>query len=384
MAAAFLGLAGRRRWRERVAELGRRVEAPSLRGRAAARRHEAELILARLAGANPGGSSEGERRVVAYAGEAVRLAAALPPESRERLRERVVAGLTGEESLIPLFHLLRLAAMQRARGFEVHFTGLVEGTPHDLVIARDGAEAEVVCETVSAEEGRPLQRGGWCALVDAMNPDLQTWLAAHPGRYVLKVTLPEGLRTTGTDVQVLHRRILDMLQAQRRQEQAADAILKLDPLVLAGAQSAVPAASLRAQFGPEAQLAVAQAGGNMLVLAARAGGGNDISRAVCQRLDGAVARLGGRRPGLVAIFLDDLDRAEWRGLRDRMELEGAVRRSLTTERLRPVTCVSCSSRAEMFGLAPPDAAAEGELRFRNPSHPGGRVAALASALVSTP
>jgi hypothetical protein len=38
---------------------------------------------------------------------------------------------------------------------------------------------------------------------------------------------------------------------------------------------------------------------------------------------------------------------------------------------------------EMFGLAPPDAAPEGELRFRNPSHPAGRVAALAPAVSSS-
>ena len=63
----------------------------------------------------------------------------------------------------------------------------------DLRVTREGVVAEVACETVSAEEGRPVHRGDWCALVDRVHPELQTWLAAHPGRYLLKMTLPEGL-----------------------------------------------------------------------------------------------------------------------------------------------------------------------------------------------
>ncbi|MFC7553782.1 hypothetical protein ACFQU7_18465 [Pseudoroseomonas wenyumeiae] len=105
----------------------------------------------------------------------------------------MLEGLTGEQTLIPLFHLFREAARQRARGFTVHFTGLTEGTSYDLLLERGGVEAELACETVSAEEGRALPTD-WCALMDGINPDLQTWLAAHPGRYLLKMTLPDGIQ----------------------------------------------------------------------------------------------------------------------------------------------------------------------------------------------
>ena len=91
------------------------------------------------------------------------------------------------------------------------FDGLASDTPYDLLIRRDGAEAEVACETISAEEGRPVHRGDWYALVDRVNPELQTWLAAHPGRYLLKMTLPEGL--SGPErLSDLHRRIMGLLQ----------------------------------------------------------------------------------------------------------------------------------------------------------------------------
>ena len=382
--AGFVGLAGAKRWEARMAEIGRRAASPSLAARTLQERHALELMLQRLASPEAlAGAGPADRQLLSYAREAVRLAEALPAEPRKRLRALVLAGLTGEANLIPLFHLLRVAALHRARGFDVRFTGLADGTPHDLVISRGGAEAEIACETVSAEEGRPVLRGDWCAFVDGINPDLQTWLAAHPGKYVLKMTLPEGLRRDVLDVHALQRRIMEMLRDRRRQDSAADAMLKLDPLILAGAQVAVPAAALRALFGPEAHLAIAQGGGNILVLAARAGQASDVARAVCRRIGAAASRLSGNCPGIMAVFLDDMGRQEWRGLRDRMELEGAVRRFLTTPEAKRISAVSCASRMEMFGMAPPDAVPGGELRFRNPAQPTPRDTALLAALASS-
>src|SRR5690349_12747056 len=192
--ARFRALCGDRRWTARLAEIARRASAASLAGRAAQQRHALELALARLATPDAlAKATPAERRVLSYAGEAVALAGTLPAGPRKRLRERIEAGLSGEATLVPLFHLLRTAALHRARGFEVAFTGLAEEAPWDLTITREGETAEVVCETVSAEEGRRVHRGDWCALVDRINPELQTWLAAHPGRYLLKMTLPEGM-----------------------------------------------------------------------------------------------------------------------------------------------------------------------------------------------
>jgi hypothetical protein len=385
IAAAFRRLAGGRAWSARIAELARRAQAGRLSGRAAQQRHALELLLARAA--EPGQRlGPAERRVLAFAREAVTLARTLPAAPRERLKAMVLDGLTGEGTLIPLFHLLRTAALYRTRGFAVTFAGLVEGAPYDLRIARDGAVAEVACETVSADAGRPLHRSDWCALVDRVYPELQTWLAAHPGRYLLKMTLPEGL--SGPDkVAELQRRIMALLAAQKREDASADAVLKLDPLVLAGAQAgtALPL-SLREQFGPEAHLAVTadRNGRSVFVLAARASRENAVAEAVVARARlAAQTRLSGAAPGILAMFIDDLDRSEWRALRETLELEGAVRRFLTEEAARRVVAVACASRMEMFGIAPPDAAPEGELRFRNPSHPAGRIAALAAAVSSS-
>jgi len=385
--AAFVRLVGGRAWSRRMAELARRAQSGPLSGRAAQQRHMLEFVLARATDPQGlAGASRAERRVLAYAQEAVRLARSLPEAPRARLRALLLEGLTGEATLIPLFHLLRCAALYRARGFTVEFAGLAEGAPFDLRLVRDGAVAEVACETVSAEEGRPVHRGDWCALVDRVHPELQTWLAAHPGRYLLKMTLPEGL--DGPDkAAALQARIMALLAAEKRQDASADAVLKLDPLVLAGAQAGAGLPQrLRAQFGPEAHLAVTTdpVGGSVFVMAARAGRENAVAAAVAQRMRlAAETRLSGAAPGILAVFVDDLDRAEWRALRETLELEGAVRRFLTEPAGRRVVAAACASRMEMFGLAPPDAAPEGELRFRNPSHPASRLAALAPAITSS-
>lgn len=383
----FLALAGRGAWQRRMADLGRAVASKSLGAKAASRRHALELALARLCDRDAlPRASLAERRLLAFACEAVRLAASLPKPPRERLRALVAAGLEGEANLIPLFHLLRVAAQMRARGFAVAHDGLVDGAAHDLLITREGVSAEVACLTVSAEEGRHVHRHDWCALVDRVNPDLQSWLASHPGRYLLKMTLPDGIRDAA-QVAELHRRITALLSEERRQDADGSAVLKLDPLLMAGVAAASDGlpAGLRAQFGPEAHLAVAGGGdgGGVIVLAARAGRENDIASAVVRRLsEAARTRLSGARPAVLATFLDEVDRVEWRGLRDRLELEGAARRFLTTPEARPVAAVSCASRMELLGAAPPDAAPEGELRFRNPSNPQSKLPALAPAVAS--
>ncbi|NGM22733.1 hypothetical protein G3576_22160 [Roseomonas stagni] len=385
----FRSLCGSRLWAKRLDEITQRARQSSQTGRAAQQRHALELALARLADPQAmARANTAERRVIGFAREAVALSETLPGPRRNRLREQLEAGLTGEATLVPLFHLLHTAALARSRGFTVEYTGLADETPHDLLITRQGVSAEVVCESVSAEEGRPVHRGEWCQLVDRVNPDLQTWLAAHPGRYLLKMTLPSGM-ATDDQVAELHRKIAGLLQAERRQDSSADAILKLDPLVLAGAQAAgqgLPA-QLRAQFGEEAHLAVTAmpGGGSVFVMAARAGQENSIAAAVARRC-GLVApsRLSGDQPGILAMLVEDVDRAEWRGLRDRLELEGAARRWMTDPAARHVVAVTCASRLELFGVAPPDGAPEGELRFRNPGHPAGKHPALAPAVTSSP
>ena len=388
--SAFVALCGRRRWTNRVAALTDMGTGNSQAARATLQRHALELTLARMAD-DPraaASASRGERLILAFAREAARLAGSLAPAPRARLVALLRDGLEGEATLIPLFHTLRIAAMQRARGFEVHFAGLADDSPHDLLIRREGREAEVVCETVSAEEGRPVQRGDWCALVDMVNPDLRTWLAAHPGRYLLKMTLPEGLQGP-TRTAALHAQISAMLAAQKRQNASGDAVMKLDPLILAGAQASLDPSlpsTLRASFGHEAHLAVTgdRSGGSVFVMAARAGQENAIASAVTRRMAAAAsARLTGRRPGILAMFVEDLQRSEWRALRETLELEGAARRFLTLPAAKPVLAISCSSRMEMFGLAPPDAAEGGELRFRNQAHPSARDAAFLPAIASS-
>jgi hypothetical protein len=389
---AFVDLVGVRKWEARIAELSAQAASGRLAGRALAQRHVIEFTIDRLRRRSNRAPSDAELRIATLATSAVAAHAALPARGRERFRADLRAALVAEATLVAPFHVLRTAALQRARGFEVSFAGIGDGAPFDLLLARAGMEAEVACDVFSAEEGRSVHRGAWFRLADRMDPDLQTWLAAHPGRYLLKMTLPDGLRgglrPEAEDAETLaglHARISTMLRDRRRQDNDAAAVLRLDPLMLAAAQADELGlmTSLRREFGPEANLAVTAAGGGVFVMAARAGRENEVAVAVRRRLATiAPARLTGTRPGILAIFVEDTDRVEWRGLRERLELEGEARQFLTNPEARPVVAVTCASRLEMFGLAP-DAAPDGELRFRNPAHPAAKAAALAPAVLSS-
>lgn len=389
---AFVGLVGPRLWNDRLLSIARRDGAGPRARRALVQCHAIEMAIERLRA--PGRNrppGEAEQRVAALAADAVRLAGELTPPGRERLRAWLRAALTGDNTLVPVFHQLRTAWLQRSRGFEVSHAGLDEAAPFDLLLRRDGIEAEVACDIMSAEEGRGVHRGAWFHLADRVDPDLQTWLAAHPGRYLLKMTLPRGLKREmesagGSPLGVLHGRIRTLLTERRRGDHDEAAVLRLDPLLLAAAQADELGllSRLRAEFGPEAHLSVTASGDAVFVMAARAGQANEIAVAMRRRLvDIAPARLTGTRPGIIAMFIEDVDRGEWRVLRERLEIEAEARQFMTGPQARGVVAVTVASRLELFGLAAPDGVSDGELRFRNPAHPAARTAALAPAVLSS-
>ena len=362
-------------------------------GLAIRQRHSLELTIEKLRRPRNRPLAPTEALLARIAVAIAPLAEGLTSNGCDRLVEHIRAALSGQNTLVPLFHLVRTALLQQSRGFDVTFSGLEDGTPYDLLLTRGGTQAEVACDVVTAEEGRGVHRGAWFRLADRVDPDLQTWLAAHPGRYLLKMTLPQGLRGGLHDPESgneplahLHQRITTMLETRNRQDHDEAIVLRLDPLLLAGAQAEemglIP--SLRQEFGPEAHLSVTTAGSAVFVMAARAGRENEVAIAIRRRLAAiAPERLTGERPGILAMFVEDTDRLEWRGLRERLELEGEARQFMTNKEARPVVAVTFASRLELFGLGEPDAAADGEIRYRNPNHPAAGIAALAPAVLSS-
>jgi hypothetical protein len=382
-ACAFVRLIGQAAWRQRIDALEVAIGARRIAGRVVQDRHALELAIARLAAGMPARPTVAERAVAALAADAVAVHATLSSRGADRLLARLHDSLDGTATLIPVFHLLRTAALHRARGFAVHFASLEDDAPYDLVIGRDGRAAEIVCAVISAEEGHWVHRGDWFALVDRINPELQSWLGAHPGRYILKMTLPEGLDGT-RNLAAVQARIAALLEGERKSDHSETAVLRLDPLLMAQAEAgrAALAARLRAQFGEEAHFAVAAAESSMFVMAARAGRPNEVAAVLQRRLAELPARLSGARPGILAVFVEDTDPTEWRSLRERLELEGATRNFLTAPEARPVVAVTCASRFELLGQPEPIAARGGELRYRNPAHPLARDAILAPAVVN--
>ncbi len=394
---ALVDLIGRRVWQARMVELKRGCVA-SYGGRARSQLHALELTVERVR--RPGRNAPLtalERRIACLSAEVVDVAGRLTRAGRVRLDVMLANSMCGPGNLIALFHTMRTACLQRQRGFQVGFEGLDEGAPFDLLLHRQGHEAEVACEVISAETGRDLHRRAWSQLMDRVDPDLQSWLAAHPGRYLLKMTLPRGLKDESGEgappMAELHRRITQMLTEQRRADHDEAAVLRLDPLMLAAAQMGDRGGTetglmprLRREFGPEAHLAVTSAGaGGVFVMAARAGREDEVAAAVHRRMaEIAPRRLTGTRPGILAMFIEDTDRLEWHALRAQLRLEAEARHFMTKPEARAVVAVTCASRLELLGPDETEGTPCCELRFRNPGHPGARLPALAPAVTSSP
>jgi hypothetical protein len=382
---SFVALVGPEVWTSRTAEITAQAASGSRAGQALRERQSVQLAIEQLRRSSSRPISAIGHHIANLAAQAVALSRQLGPAGRVRFDTELHSAMQGDATLVPLFHLLRTAALYRARGFTVRFAGLEDGAPFDLLLSRGHAEAEIACEVISAEEGRSLHRDAWFRLADRIDPDLRTWLATHPGRFLLKMTLPNGLRA-GEDnaLAALHQRIRAMLEAECRLEHSKAGVLRLDPLLPAAARSTERSliSRLRREFGPEAHLSVTSAGEAVFVMAARTRCQNEISAAVRRRMGNvAPTRLTGTRPGILAMSIDDVDRSEWRTLREGVELESEVHQFLLQPSAARVVAVTCASRMEMFGLPEPDAAPNHELRFRNPTHPAAHVAALASAVL---
>jgi hypothetical protein len=376
---AFVALAGADTWAARLDEIGRRAATGPRAGQTIRQRHALELAIERLRGPLTRPPSRAELYAALLASDAVVLASTLRSRGRDRLIAKLRTALSGAGTLVPMFHMLRTAALQSGRGFSVVFAGLEDAAPYDLLIARGALEAEIACEVVSAEEGRLVQRDVWSHLADRADADLRAWLAAHPGRYLLKMTLPQGLEYAG--LAAMGDRIRHLLNSRGRRYDDAVAILRLEPLALAGGDRDLMR-SLRREFGPEAHLAVTITSAGAFVMAARAGRADEIAAAVRRHLFAITpSRLSGARPGILSIFIDDTNRSEWQGMRDRLELEGEARQFLAYKAAEPVIAVTCTSRFELFGMA--DAVADGELRFRNAAHPAAKATALRPAILSS-
>jgi hypothetical protein len=379
-------------WAARLADIAARSSSANRYGGVLKQRHALELALERMRGRAPDGPpaaapSVAEQRLQAIVAEVVAATDRLSSAGVARLRDRLRAGLSGDGSLVDVFHVFRTAALHQARGFSLSFTGFEQGAPYDFILSRDGAEVECVCETISAEAGRDVHRLAWAQFCDRIEGQMKPWLGTRPGRYLLKMTLARGLRDGRTDLlDNLQGRVVAMLESGTRLDQDEVAVLRVEPLALSGASPTVDSlmTRLRREFGPEAHLSVSACADGVWAMAARAGRRNEVAAVIRAHLDRlAPGRVSGDRPAILSLFIEDIDRAEWRGLRESLELEGAARHFMTCGGAAAVVAVTCYSRMEMFGLAGPDAVSDGELRFRNPAHPAAKIAALAPAISSS-
>ena len=174
---------------------------------------------------------------------------------------------------------------------------------------------------------------------------------SYPGRYLLKMTLPQGLES-GT-LAAMHDRIRRLLETGGRRDHDEAAVLRLDPLVLAaGDADAQPDAVAAARVRPRGTSGRHHRGRRRVRDGGarrprRRGGGRHPPPPVRHRAHAADRRRGpaswrcSSTTPTAASGADCATGWNWRARRGS---------SLPHKAARPVIAVTCASRFELFGI----------------------------------
>ena len=104
---AFVAMIGARAWAARVAEIGRLAATGPRTGTVVLQRHGLELAIERLRAPLTRPPVTAELHAAGLATDAVALHRRLSTPGKGRLRERLTAAVSGDGTLVALFHLLR-------------------------------------------------------------------------------------------------------------------------------------------------------------------------------------------------------------------------------------------------------------------------------------
>ena len=115
----FVGLVGVREWSARLVEIARQSALGRRAGKAVLQRHAIEIAIEKLRRTRERQPSVAELHVAQLAAEIANLPDELNTVGRSSFRSLLRQSMRDDHTLVPLFHLVRTAAMQRARGFEV-------------------------------------------------------------------------------------------------------------------------------------------------------------------------------------------------------------------------------------------------------------------------
>ncbi len=379
----FMGVVGRRAWTARMRSLEAHIAGqPALR-HVVQRRHLLEMAFdqldRRVRRAGPDRPLPPQYAALAeIAGLVGDTAEALNAKGEKALKARLAAALEDGGALSAALHPFAVARRFLQLGFSVSFPDLEDKAPYDLLVEKDGTAAEVVCVAVASDAGRSVDSADWSRLVGEIDGAMQAYVDGRPGRYVLKLSLPEGL-AGDTGIADIRDAVVELLADNQRSARAESVVMKLDPLNLGSdpiSQDDLHQV-LRAQFGPAASLAIGMFGDSAFAIAGRSGKPDDIARGVLDQLVDVPRRFGGDRPGLLFTLVDDVSAVEWTSLRDRMELEVAGRELLNRAENAPVHSVAFVSVADMVTEGPPGFARHRSLCVLNPKHPQARAADLA-------
>lgn len=120
----------------------------------------------------------------------------LRPEGKKRLSGMLVDALKAKDGLAPLAFEMKVVAHLMARGFDVAFHDIEEGSGFDFLASNDEVELEIECKFFSGDIGRKIHLKRLHQLGTVLLPEMTTALDRLDGGRLVRISIPGTLGGT--------------------------------------------------------------------------------------------------------------------------------------------------------------------------------------------
>lgn len=244
----------------------------------------------------------------------------LSEHAKKRISGIIRGGLKGTGCLSPLAGEMVVATHLMLRGYDVMFYDLEEGGGFDFLVTLDELEFEIECKHVTADIGRKIHQRKFFSLAGIICPYLTSAAERKAGGQLIRVTLPAELTSEQGKMEAVARFIADAVEQGVSVSESSLCAVKILQFPLENSPFTGNQVTgdirvtvnnfLEQQYGIINKNVVTIFGANrsVVILVVESKTKDTVLQSVIDNLKNSSRdQLTGDRPGIMCVYLSDLD-----------------------------------------------------------------------------